>query len=478
MADAVDVGTQADTYKFRKCTDMGNGERFADRCAAKMRWCHGQGWLWWDGKRWKRDTTQRVHREAKEVVRVIYAEASKCADDKMRESLAKWARSSESQAKRDAMVKAASSEPRLVMEGVHQLDAVPTALNVQNGTLSLRTLELVPHDPAQLLTKIARAAYDPEAKCEFWEATLAYFIPDKEQRRWVQMAAGYSMLGSYSEWLFIPYGSGANGKSTFLWALRDVLGDYACEAAPELLAERRERGAREDAALADLRGTRLVTTVETAQGKRMAEALMKQLTGESTIKAKFMRQDYFEFENQSAVWLATNHKPIVQGTDYAAWRRVRLIPFTVKIPEDQRLDPAEVKRALRDERDGILRWLMDGLRMYKKRGSLDPAPKAVMEATEEYKREMDAFSLWLDDCCVLEPNAIATVRAMRESYEGWCDNEGRTWLGSRNFNEQLRERGLAQEGLWVAGTKAKCWVGVKLNEAVENGNGHDGAESR
>lgn len=466
-----DVGaqTQTEAPTFRKCTDMGNGERFADRCAQKMRWCHGQGWLWWDGKRWRRDTTNRVQREAKEVVRVIYAEASACDDEDARKALSKWARASESQAKRDAMVKAASSESRLVLEGADQLDALHKALNVQNGTLSLETLELFPHEPKQLLTKIANASYDAEAKCPFWEDTLEFFVPDDDERRWLQEAAGYSMLGTYSEYLFIPYGSGANGKSTFLWALRDVLGDYACEAAPELLTERRERGAREDTALADLRGTRLVSTVETAQGKRLAEALMKQLTGETTIKAKFMRQDYFEFENQTAVWLATNHKPIVQGMDYAAWRRIRLIPFRVKIPEDQRSEPAKVKAALRAERDGILRWLVDGLRMYREKGSLDPAPAAVMAATEEYQREMNSVRLWLDDCAVLDPNGFVPVTGMRRSYEDWCSDEGRSPFGASSFNQQLEDLGLERKGLRIGGLKTKCWVGARLEDANADG---------
>lgn len=198
-------------------------------------------------------------------------------------------------------------------------------------------------------------------------------MPDKEVREFVQMAAGYSLLGSYSEYLFIAHGSGANGKSTFLNAARDVLGDYADEAPPDLLVQRREWGAAGESALAGLRGSRLVTTVETEQGKPISEVLVKQLTGEAEIKAKFMRQDYFTYTNTSAVWMATNHQPVVQGADYAIWRRIHLIPFEVMIPEDERQEPEVLRDRLRGERDGILRWFIEGLRRYRECGSkLDP----------------------------------------------------------------------------------------------------------
>ncbi len=458
----------------QRLTDTGNGHRLARRTTGKLHWVDGMGWLWWDGRRWKRDKAKRVHREAEMSARAIYQEAAACSDPEVAKAISKWAHQSQSAARIDAAVKIASWQPEIVLEDVKELDAHANLLNVANGILDLDTLEVRPHDPKRLLTKLARAGYRPDAECPFWEQTLEYFLPDPEVRRWVQMAAGYSMLGSYSEWLFIAHGAGANGKSTFLYGLRDALGDYAMEAPGELLtASKGKRSAGEESALAQCQGRRLITTVETEQGKRMAEALMKQLTGESTITAKYMRENMFEFDNQMAIWIATNHKPVVQGTDFAAWRRIRLIPFTVVIPERHRKPEDVVKRTLRAERDGILRWLVDGLRRYREQTpvSLDPAPTMVDAATAVYRQEMDAVGLWLSECCVLDPKALAPIANLRESYRSWCETEGRNEFGSRRFNEELEERGLRRSGVRLGGAQTKVWTGVKLIGTFLQGDG-------
>lgn len=443
------------------CTDLGNSERLARRAAARMRYVSGLSWLWWDGKRWQQDTRERVREEAKTAVRGIYAEAAQPEDSKERELVAKWAKSSEAGSRINAMIELARSDPRLRLKEVSQLDALDNVLNVQNGILDLETLELSAHDPNALLTKITRAAYDPNAKCPFWESTLARFLPDEELRTWVQRAAGYSLLGSYSEWLFIPYGPGANGKSTQLYAMRYVCGDYAIEAAPELLTAKREHSAGADAALADLRGARLVTTIETQAGKKMAEALMKQLTGESTLKAKYMRENYFEFENRAAIWLATNHKPIIQGTDHGVWRRICMIPYDVVITDAEKVEPHVVKKQLHAERDGILRWLIDGLRAYREHG-LEPLPEAVAAATAKYRAEMDSLGEWLEDCCTRKDGALASVTRLRGSYEAHCEGTGRVPIDGRSFNAQLEELGHERKPARLDGKVTKCWAGIEL----------------
>jgi putative DNA primase/helicase len=194
-----------------------------------------------------------------------------------------------------------------------------------------------------------------------------------------------------------------------------------------------------------------VTTTETEEGKRMAEVLVKQLTGEAEITAKFMRQDHFTFENQAAVWLSTNHKPVVQGGDYAIWRRIRLIPFDVTIPETERLEPGEVRRRLDAERDGILTWLVEGLRMYQQAG-LHEAPEAVSAATGAYKDQMDPLREWLEDECVADESAFTAYANLRASYESHCATNGRQPLGARRFGEALAERGYIEARDWVGET--------------------------
>ncbi len=465
----------------RKTTDLGNAERLADRAKARLRWVYALGWLVWDGRRWKPDKSNSVLREAMVTARGIYGEAAEfnqlaatTSDDAERQRIstvadevARWARASESRRAIEAMVKLAEAQPRLVVkDGAEALDADPNVLNVNNGILGLGTLELDAHDPKRLLTKVTRAAYDPTAEAPFWHEFLELILPDEDVREWVQMAAGYSLLGTYSEFLFIPWGGGQNGKSTFLGALRDVLGDYASEANAELLVAKREFGAAAESALAGLRGKRFVTTVETEQGKRMAEVLVKQLTGEGEITAKFMRRDYFTYTNQAAVWLATNHKPIVQGMDLAMWRRIRLIPFDVTIPEDRRLEPDDVRRRLQAERDGILRWLIEGLQKCRERGGLNPPPEVVTCATEAYKAQMDPLKEWLEDECELDTEAFVPSSRLRQSYETHCHLAGRQPLGANRLTEELSRLGFAADRDYVDSVRARVRRGLRLRSEL------------
>lgn len=421
-----------ETPTFRMRTDVGNAERLADRGDGKLLWVYGMGWLYWDGTRWRRDESNRVTREAVGTVRSIYREAealnrqagdSTDADEREKwaeqaQKATRWAAHSEAASRIASMVRLGQAQKRLVLEeGARGLDAMPDALNVANGVLDLGTLTLRPHDPSERHTRVANALYDDRAEAPFFLQCVERALPDPELRRWVQKAAGYSLRGGYSEYLFIPHGAGANLKSTVLYAWRHALGDYATEAASDLLVARREWNAGSESALAGLHGRRFVTATETEQGKHLAEVLAKKLTGEPEITAKFMRQDYFTYQNQMAVWLATNYKPVVQGMDVAIWRRIRLIPFEVTIPPEDRLDPIEVQKRLRTEADGVLAWMVEGLRLHRAEGLL-PEPEAVTAATREYREEMDPLSAWLDDRCAEDPEGIVPIDWIRGELHG------------------------------------------------------------
>ena len=474
----VTVPKPAQTSRFRT-TDVGNGRRLAEWGKHCLRRCPNVGYFIWDGRRWMTDVeniwVQELAKKAvigiQREVAYIKNQAADAIDESERKRLLglagnfeKWARSSEAAARIAAMIKMASSEPQLVIPGgnkaADRLDAHPYLLNVHNGVLDLKALKLRRHDPALLLTKLANASFLQGAEAPFWNDFLRLILPDRGVRRYVQKAAGYSLLGTYSEYLFIPWGVGLNGKSTLLRALRRTTGDYAAEAPAELLVHRREWSASQDAALAGLRGSRLVTTIETEEGKRMAEVLAKQLTGESEITAKLMRQNYFTYRNQAAVWLATNHKPIIQGRDFAIWRRLRLIPFEVKIKKA--LDPEDVARRLWRERDGILAWSIEGLRLYWEEGL--ESPEVVKMATEEYRKQMDPVGEWLETC-QLVPTAATPIHTVRASYEYHCSQIGRDHpLGVIRFNEVLEELGCRRELRWISGENRnqKVWLGIQV----------------
>mgnify|MGYP001286146145 CR=1 FL=1 len=235
----------------------------------------------------------------------------------------------------------------------------------------------------------------------------------------------------------------------------DLLGPYGKQAEPELLLARRNEA--HPTGLADLCGTRLAVTIETDEGRRFNESLVKWLTGGDIIKARFMRQDFFEFLPTHKLWIATNHKPVVRGTDDAIWRRLRLIPFAVTIPPGER--DKRLSEKLRAELPGILAWAVRGCMEWQRCGLQEPA--AVIKATAAYRQEMDLLAAFLGECCVVNPLAKVQGKALFAVYEAWCVQTGESALTYRQFNARLKERGFTND----KGTKGWfVWHGIGLSE--------------
>jgi putative DNA primase/helicase len=279
----------------------------------------------------------------------------------------------------------------------------------------------------------------------------------RELIHFLQKAIGYSLTGNTQEQcFFILYGTGANGKSTLLDTLLALLGSYAKQAAPDVLLSKSID--RHPTELADLMGARLVTAIETGEGRRLAENLVKQMTGGDRIKARFMRQDFFEFSPTFKLFLATNHKPQIRGTDYAIWRRIRLIPFTVTIPEEER-DPT-LPEKLRVELPGILAWAVRGCLAWQHEGLKPPAE--VAHATEAYRTEMDVLAAFLADCCVVHRNARVKASELYHIYTQWCEDNGEHVENQRSFGMRLSERGF--ERCKVKGLGWWRGIGIAVQE--------------
>jgi putative DNA primase/helicase len=419
----------------RTHTDYGNAERFVDEHGGRVRWCGPWGkWLVFDAKRWVIDDTSEVERLIKTTVRGIYAEAAEAEDSKERKAIADHAKRSESAKRIADALRLARSEPGIPILP-RQLDANPWLLNVLNGTIDLRTDEIRPHDREDLITKIVPVEYDPEAKAPTFESFLERILPSEALRRFVQRSIGYAAAGVVSEEvLVILNGVGANGKSTLVNVVMEALGDYAMQAAPDLLLAKRGSHPTE---LADLFGARFVASVETDEGKRLAEGLVKQLTGRDPIKARRMREDFWQFDPTHTVFLATNHRPEVKGTDHAIWRRLKLAPFEITIPEAEQ--DKGLPEKLREELPGILAWIVRGCREWQRDGLGEP--EEVRSATTSYRADMDVLAGFIEDRCVVDPDAWTKFADLYASYQDWCDESGEKAETKRRFGTRLKERG-------------------------------------
>jgi putative DNA primase/helicase len=336
-----------------------------------------------------------------------------------------------------------------------ELDRDLWLMAVTNGTIDLHTGKLRASERGDLLTKAAPVVYDEDATAPIWGRFLERVLPDSAVRWYVQKAAGYSMTGDVSEQaLFFLHGAGANGKSTFLNVLMYTLGDYARQASPDLLMFK--YGNEHPTALADLRGRRLVTTTEVQEGRRMAEVMVKQLTGGDRISARRMREDFSEFDPTHKIWLAANHKPVIRGTDHAIWRRIRLIPFTVQIPEAEQ-NP-RLPKELKAEAAGILRWLIEGCLVWQQEG-LDP-PATVVAAVDEYRDEMDQVGQFIADRCDLDRTAVTTGSVLRKVYEAWCEANGERAMSTTAFGLRLQEKSV-QRGRNRQGGRTYEGIGVR-----------------
>ncbi len=459
------AAAEADGVPDFRPTDVGNANRFVARHGDQVRYCHLWGsWLVWDGKRWARDESGQVHEMARQTARSIYKEAAAAAGRKEAEKLASHAAQSERDSKLVAMLHQAGTYPGVAVVP-DDLDCDPWALNVENGTIDLRTGELREHRQADLITKLAPVEYDPQATCPLWLQTLEDVLPDPKVRGYLQRLAGYFLTGNTAEQILpIFYGDGENGKSTICETLLALLGrDYAEVAPLSLLIRGRHDGHPTDRA--SLMGKRLALCSEPKRGAPLNSALVKALTGQDWLSARFMRQDFFTFKRTHKLLLDTNFKPRISDPSHAIWRRVKLIPFTVTIPPRER-DKSRRER-LREELPGILNWTLEGCLDWQRGEQLDlQEPEAVTAATRAYRDDESPLNGFLGVDVHVDPRRTLTRKEVRAAYDAFAEREGvRYPMSAKRLVEALRSLGCTEEKR----RGERCWKGIALGPG-ENGD--------
>jgi putative DNA primase/helicase len=424
-------------------TDEALALRFAERHADDLRYVAGWSrWLIWHDGRWQFDDTLRAFDLARKICRQAAAECN----------IAKTAAAIASAKTVFAVVTLARADRRLAAT-IEQWDADPWRLNTPAGVVDLRDGQMRESHPSGYITRITAAAPDDTCTIPTWLRFLDRVTgSDPELIAFLQRMAGYALTGITREHaLFFLYGTGANGKSVLTNTLSGILGDYQRTAPIETFTASHVE--RHPTDLAGLRGARLVTAVETDEGRRWAESRIKGLTGGDKIAARFMRQDFFEFTPQFKLLIAGNHKPGLRSIDEAMRRRFNLVPFTVTIPVAERDDTLTEK--LQAEWSGILSWAIKGCLDWQENGLAPPA--AVTEATAAYLEAEDAVAAWIDECCELDKNAWVRSATAFVSWSAWANKAGEYVGSQRGFVDRLEARGITprrtHEGRGLSGLR-------------------------
>ncbi len=465
MAETEPAGTvsESNSAEAGLCSDIGNAARFKTAANGRFLYCGQSGkWLHYDGRRWADDNALRVVRLAKTVALDIYKEARAAAaadEDTKAQRLTKWALTSQKRERLAAMVDLARCE---LSVSATELDAGPMLLNVLNGTIDLQTGQIAPHRPEDRITKLAPVEFDTGAACPIWTAFLKRIMDGKESLTgYLQRLAGVCLTADVREQeLYLFYGVGANGKSVELDTMTGLLGDYAGEAAPDLLIER--RNPEHPTEIADLCGRRLVVSCELPEGGRLRVSLLKRLTGNARLKGRYMRQDFFEFDRTHKLIVATNNKPVVRESTHAIWRRLRLIPFAVVIPPEEQDKTLLAK--LKKEWSGILNWAIAGCLVWQRDGM--QTPEEVLLATQAYQDEQDPIADFLDERCVFDKGAYVSRAELYASYQDWTAKAHERYPLDRNaLYERVRKRTGVSVGdgqKRIGGRPTKVFTGIGL----------------
>lgn len=428
--------------KYYSYDDTGNADRFNDIYGTLVKYSYiDKAWYYYDGKVWLQDNTGEVRKMVDTTVEIMGKEplsVPENADDETREALEKakekHVKRSRSNAGKNAMMDELKHRLSVLPE---EFDKDKSLFNTQSGFLSLSDGLLHEHEINKMFTRVSNVEYTESVDCPMWEEFInQIFNNDKELINYIQKCVGYSLTGSTREQcMFILYGHGSNGKSVFLEIISELMGNYAMTMqAQTIMVKQSQSSANSD--IARLKGARLVTSSEPNEGVRLDEGLVKQLTGGDKVTARHLYGKEFEFEPEFKLWLATNHKPIIRGTDDGIWRRLNLIPFTVQIPDEKK--DKNLKFKLQTELQGILKWAIDGCLMWQREGL--KKPQSVVAASQDYRSEMDQIGTFIETCCETGLGLKISGGELYKVYREWASDNGEHTFTNTKFGREISKK--------------------------------------
>lgn len=454
--------------KSYDATDTGNAHRLYDKFGSILKYSYNRKkWYFWTGKVWTLDESGEIKKLADEICEDLKKEAWQIPDEDLQEAALKFAKRTAGSSAKENMIKECQHLYD-IPASPDDFDAYNDFLNVQNGVVNLRNGELMPHDSRLMLSKICDCEYDVKRrKPKMWLKFLNDVTGgDKDLQEYIQRCVGYSLSGSNREQCaYFLYGMGNNGKSTFLDTIADMMGDYAANTQPDTLMLQSKVGGLGGGANSDiarLKSARFVTCEEPTEGVRLNEGLLKQLTGGSKVTCRFLYGDEFEYTPEFKIWVATNHKPVVRGTDVGIWRRIKLIPFEVNIPKDK-VDK-NLKYKLRQEFPQILAWAVEGCMKWQSDGVGEPP--CVLEATKDYKQEMDLIAGFVEQCVVINYECEEKIMAadLFAIYSKWAKQNNEWEMSAKRFGmeivKKIPEKSRTSKGV--------CYGKIELTEYAKS----------
>jgi putative DNA primase/helicase len=452
--------TEAETYG-----DVRNGRVFAQQWCGQLRYITSRDrWIQWRDQRWqpcaKGEETGYAKATCGELVKA--AKTALRRGDASGDRLIREAELAHSLPRIKAMLHLATSEPGMSVSEA-DLDTNPMLLGVQNGVVDLRAGLLLPNKPELLITRFCDANFDLAAQCPRWLDFLnQVFEGDTETIESVQRLLGYTLTGLVTEEIMvICYGYGSNGKSVFSNVVHRILGGYSRTAPSSMLAARRpdDTGARND--LAAIAGARYVSINELQSGDRIDEQTVKLLAGREPIAARFLYQELFEYAPTFTAWIRTNHKPTVSGEDDGIWRRLVLLPFRRKFTDEEK-DPC-LEDKLMAERNGILRWIVEGTGKYLK-DDLKLSP-LIRREHSSYRTESDFLGEFLNEITERDPQQRILQSRLFSAWKLWCESNGLRYSSKKSFTQRLCDRGISTS----KSNGLAYYVGVGLLVVAEGG---------
>jgi len=451
--------------------DRGNSQRFAEQYKGTIQYCWDwKKWLVYDGMRWNPDTGELAAiQAAKDIARSLYGEAADCEDREQSKEIAHWAHKSSSSFSIKAMLFQARSEPGIGIYA-NQLDQNIYLFNCLNGTIDLRTGILQPHNPEDNITKLAPVEYPAEVgeiakvnprMCRLWLRCLKQWMQeDKNQIDYLCRSAGYWLTGDMTSRVFpVFHGTGRNGKNTFLDTLTSMMGDYAGKA-PETLLKLTQYD-RHPTEIADLEGKRLIVASETKANMKLKTSLVKEVTGDRTIKARAMRQDFHEFKQTAKIVLMTQNLPRIDERTDAIWDRVHRLKWGYRILKGEQ--DTHLLDKLKAEWSGILAWAVHGCLKWQRDGILRPTEQIVI-ATKSYRKQENPVKEFLDECCKRKKGEFVTNTRLWEYYEWWIHDNRKHFeqISQKEFTICLKQLGYKQKRKYIKGKLNRVWIGLVL----------------